>query len=102
MKTLNKKNLKIINEFLFTMRTNDNCRNDIEKQDVQTDEEKAFADYLYWDTKVVSIELYENYGIYYFSPSLTASNVSEKEAIISQKETSTSNWRIEWKKRGVA
>jgi len=92
MKTLNKKNLKIINDLIFMMRTNDDCRNDILNQDVQTDEEKKFTAYLFWDTQVLSIELYENYGISYFPEVTSEKHLLEKEEYINYRKRTHKRW----------
>ena len=93
MKTLNKKNLKTINALLFTIRTNENCRNDILKKDVQTNYEKAFANFLFWDTRLVAITLYENFGIAYFGKCSIDMNLSEKEVIISYYKKTHATWK---------
>ena len=93
MKTLNKKHLEIINDLLFTMRSNDDLEDLIKQKDVQTDEDKTFATYLFWDTRVVSIRLYENYGISYFTEATAKRYSSEKEDKIKQKDEAYKSWK---------
>lgn len=93
MKTLNKKHLKTINDLIFTIRTNNDCRNNIDNKDVQTDEEKTFSTYLFWDTRLVSMELYENYGIALLNKCTLENVIAEKEAIISRHDRAYIRWQ---------
>ena len=92
MKTLNKKHLKIINELLFKMRSNENLVSRSERKSDLSLEDETFFRYLFWNTRVLSIELYENYGISYFEEKYQKSLVSEKEYHIKTMKEERKNW----------
>ena len=93
MKILNKKHLKRINELMFTIRTNNDYLNSFVNKDEQTDEEKAFSDYLFWDTRLASMVLYENYGIAYLNKKILEKLISKKEEIISSHDETYNLWQ---------
>jgi len=93
MKTLNKKHLKIINDLICQMRCNENCIATISKKDIQPDEEKTFANYLFWHTRAVSIKLYEDYGISYFSLGSVRRNLARADFIKKEEDEAYKQWK---------
>lgn len=93
MKTLNKKHLKIINEILFEINMAENYVSNSEKKSNLSLKDETFANYKFWKAKVLSVELYENYGISYFVETHQQSLVSQKEVLIERMNEGRKDWR---------
>lgn len=93
MKTLNKKHLKIINEILFEINMAENYVSNSEKKSGLSLKDETFANYKFWKARVLSVELYENYGISYFVETHQKSLVSQKEVLIERMNEGRKDWR---------
>ena len=101
MKTLNKKNLKIINDLLYSCRSNDSHISLSEKRGGLSSEDEAFNRYLFWNTRLTSIELYEKYSICYFVEGYQTKLANEKERV-SRNEKEAYNDLQEARRKNVA
>ena len=93
MKTLNKKHLKIINEILFEIKIAENYVSNSKRRSDLSLEDEIFARYKFWKARVLSLELYENYGISYFEEKYQESLVSEKEYLIGRMNAEHKDWK---------
>ena len=93
MKTLNKKHLKIINQILFEINMAENYVSNSEKKSDLSLKDETFANYKFWKARVLSVELYEKYGISYFVETHQISLVSQKEVLIERMNEGRKDWR---------